>query len=191
MPLTPAHAAAALPLRSLAHRLGLRLPLSALMIGTLAPDFEYLFRLKPPRAPGVRLAAVAVLLGAASHNVWDSFTHHDGSAVAHFPILRASVAPNLLSGLSWYMLLQHGSSTVGLATLCFAAGRRVLRQPPQARRFTADHGARSVRTATVLLSAVALGSITNATRVLADGPIQALGFAAVGGMATLAVALVV
>jgi hypothetical protein len=43
MPLTPAHAAAAWPL----HAWLARLPLDALVIGTLSPDFEYLFRLAP------------------------------------------------------------------------------------------------------------------------------------------------
>jgi hypothetical protein len=43
MPLTPAHAAAALPL----SRVRPRLPLAALVVGTMAPDFEYLLRLAP------------------------------------------------------------------------------------------------------------------------------------------------
>ena len=43
MPITPAHAAAAWPL----HRAAKRLPLAALVIGTLAPDLEYLLRLRP------------------------------------------------------------------------------------------------------------------------------------------------
>ena len=47
MPLTPAHAAAALPIDRVARALGFTLPLSALMIGTWAPDFEYLLLLHP------------------------------------------------------------------------------------------------------------------------------------------------
>lgn len=43
MPFTPAHAAAAWP----ARRVLARLPLSALIIGTLSPDFEYFLRLAP------------------------------------------------------------------------------------------------------------------------------------------------
>ena len=43
MPITPAHAAAAWPI----HRGVRRLPLAALVIGTFAPDLEYLFRLRP------------------------------------------------------------------------------------------------------------------------------------------------
>ena|SRR5215471_1877330 len=43
MPFTPAHAAAAWPVRKIL----VRLPLSALIIGTLSPDFEYFLRLVP------------------------------------------------------------------------------------------------------------------------------------------------
>lgn len=42
MPLTPAHAALAWPLASIP-----RLPVAALVIGTLSPDFEYVLRLAP------------------------------------------------------------------------------------------------------------------------------------------------
>ncbi|HET7461115.1 MAG TPA: DUF4184 family protein [Longimicrobium sp.] len=43
MPITPAHAAAAWPL----HRAFRRLPAAALVIGTMAPDLEYVLRMQP------------------------------------------------------------------------------------------------------------------------------------------------
>jgi hypothetical protein len=43
VPITPAHAAAAWPL----HAASRRLPLAALVIGTFAPDLEYVLRLRP------------------------------------------------------------------------------------------------------------------------------------------------
>lgn len=43
MPITPAHATAAWPLRKIAPRL----PLSALIIGAMSPDYEYFLRLAP------------------------------------------------------------------------------------------------------------------------------------------------
>jgi hypothetical protein len=43
VPITPAHAAAAWPLHAIARRL----PLAALVIGTLSPDLEYALRLRP------------------------------------------------------------------------------------------------------------------------------------------------
>src|SRR6185295_14718341 len=138
MPVTPAHAALALPL----SRAAPALPLAPLVIGTLSPDFEYLLRLSPTgrfahsvvglvvfcvpvsllawgmwRAivcpalvcllpPGMAvmmsegargtprsvaalagLGALAALLGALSHVAWDGFTHANGWAVAHLPVL--------------------------------------------------------------------------------------------------------
>lgn len=47
MPLTPAHAAAAPLLQRLARSIGLTVPMSALVIGTMTPDFAYLIRLTP------------------------------------------------------------------------------------------------------------------------------------------------
>ena len=47
MPLTPSHAAVAPLLQRLIRPLGIVLPLSALVVGTMTPDFEYLIRLAP------------------------------------------------------------------------------------------------------------------------------------------------
>jgi hypothetical protein len=47
MPLTPSHAVAAPLIQRVIRPLGIVLPLSALVIGTMVPDFEYLIRLSP------------------------------------------------------------------------------------------------------------------------------------------------
>jgi hypothetical protein len=47
MPLTPAHAAVAPLLHRLTRRFGVTVPMSALVIGTMTPDFAYLIRLTP------------------------------------------------------------------------------------------------------------------------------------------------
>lgn len=47
MPLTPSHAAVAPLLQRLTRPIGITLPLSALVVGTMVPDFEYLIRLAP------------------------------------------------------------------------------------------------------------------------------------------------
>ncbi len=71
MPFTLAHPAAVLPLR----RMGL--PLSALVVGSMAPDFEYLIRLEPRSVishtvPGLALFCVPVglLVLVIWHRVW-------------------------------------------------------------------------------------------------------------------------
>lgn len=167
MPFTVSHAAAVLPLHGLSKH---RLPLTALMIGSMAPDFGYflshetnrllthsftaLFTFALPWGLAVWLfyvavlekatitllsdrwhtrfahteaitlplllrAAVAIILGAVTHIVWDAFTHYGTFATDAFPVL-LSPTP----GFAWlpiYHLLHGLSSVVGLVILAIWA----------------------------------------------------------------------
>lgn len=168
MPLTFAHPAAVLPLTRL------RLPLSALVVGSVAPDLVYFVRLAPRghfghTLPGLFLfcipaglallwvfdrllkrplaelapasaqrrlndplrrspfdrplafVAVAVLLGATTHVLWDAFTHAGGWGVALVPALRRTVSLGSLGAFPAYKLAQHGSTVFGLSALTTAA----------------------------------------------------------------------
>lgn len=174
MPFTIAHPAAVLPLRRTA------LPFDALVIGSMAPDFEYLLRLsptsaishtpwgllafclpssllvlalwrflwrpalpkllagvapleaeRPDKGPGQAMVLIpaAILLGAASHLFWDSFTHGGGFMVARLAVLRVKLWESGHGTLRPYKLLQHASTLAGLALLarCFfrSGGRDV------------------------------------------------------------------
>ena len=66
MPFTPAHAAAAWPVR----RIFARLPLSALIIGTLSPDFEYFLRLAPVSRWAHTPAGIVLFCIPVSIGVW-------------------------------------------------------------------------------------------------------------------------
>ncbi|QNF33863.1 DUF4184 family protein [Adhaeribacter swui] len=55
----------------------------------------------------------SILIGTASHILWDSFTHHHGFFVENFKILSQAVSINK-SNIPVYKLLQHGSSLLGL-----------------------------------------------------------------------------
>ena len=66
MPVTPAHAALALPL----SRMAPALPLAPLVIGTLSPDFEYLLRLSPTGRFGHSLLGLLTFCVPASLLVW-------------------------------------------------------------------------------------------------------------------------
>lgn len=163
MPFTLSHAAAVLPLQRLGR---LQLPLTALVIGSMAPDFGYFFTRQLSRAvthsftglfsfalpaglaawvfyvvvlekatitllndrwhtrfahtdaitPSLVLrAALAVVLGAFTHLVWDAFTHRATFATDLFPFLLGRTP-----GLDWlplYHLLHGLSSVVGLVIL--------------------------------------------------------------------------
>lgn len=166
MPFTFAHAAAALPFRRL------RLVPSALVVGTLAPDFWYFlgiesqsglghtllgaFVFTPPLAlivlclfhafveapitsllpdtvqsrlvssPGLfrfggptRLAMIlgSILLGIATHLLWDSFTHPTTWLYHHWAFLSQMVRLPLVGLVPYYRLFQHGSTLIGTAIL--------------------------------------------------------------------------
>ncbi|MEL5957701.1 DUF4184 family protein [Streptomyces sp. CLV115] len=66
-------------------------------------------------ARGVREAVGFVgsaMIGAATHVVWDAFTHHDRWGVRLVPVLDGSVG-----GFPVFQLVQYGSSAVALAVL--------------------------------------------------------------------------
>ena len=161
MPFTVSHAAAVLPL----HRWSRHgLPLTALMVGSMAPDFGYIFSYEASRAlthsfaglfifslpvglavwlfyvrwhpcfahtdaitpPLVLRAAIAIVLGAATHLLWDSFTHRGTFVTDAFPVLLGRTP-----GFSWlpiYHLLHGLSSVVGLVILGYWM-RHLRRQP--------------------------------------------------------------
>lgn len=219
MPLTFAHPAAVLPLAR-------RLPFSALVVGSMAPDFLYFLRLAPrghfghtlpglvlfclpvgaavlwafhrlvkrpfvallpaamqerlvPAAERFRMAtrgdagraAVALLVGAATHDVWDAFTHATGWGVARIPALARGVIALPASGtvVHGYTILQHASTAVGLLALAVAAARwwrsapRVPVVPALAARLRAS------RLAT-LLGVPALLALAYATAVAGGSP---------------------
>ncbi|RYG47150.1 DUF4184 family protein [bacterium] len=183
MPFTLAHPAAAVPL----HRLGL--PLSALAIGSMSPDFVYfipwpgerdfghslsgfflfslpagllgfilfqgllkfpmlsllpeahLRRLIPlARAFRVRSAKeiafvlVALFLGAATHIVWDSFTHAYGWPVRAWPMLGYPLAKTGFGTLYLYKGLQYASGILGMAALGLAYRRWYRTASPDSER---------------------------------------------------------
>lgn len=171
MPFTLAHPAAALPLHCLFRS---RLPLSALIIGTMTPDFAYFtphdaglathnaealiwfcwplgiaawlvftyvlkrptiallpLRWQPicrPHAERMSISllargSIALVTGAATHLIWDSFTHATSSVVAAIPILSATVFEISNSPIRLYKVLQHSSTIFGLAALAIWAVR--------------------------------------------------------------------
>lgn len=178
MPFTVSHAAAVLPFRRLS---GGRLPLAALMIGSMSPDFPYFLPVGlgrmdthnltgligfcwpaslfcwllyvhflerptvallpegwraafPPsdREISMRVlawASLAVIIGGATHIVWDSFTHSGSLVVAELSFLRIEIAEWNGHPIHMYWLLQHLSSVLGLAVLTAWAAVQLQRSP--------------------------------------------------------------
>ncbi|HKF22280.1 MAG TPA: DUF4184 family protein [Candidatus Angelobacter sp.] len=180
MPFTLAHPAAVLPFRRF-------LVFSALVVGSVAPDFHYFFNLGPRghfshsiqgaflfalpvsitvlwvfqtvmKAPLIALAPqrhqeklfrfatpfrwlpinrfvlilFSLMIGIATHLLWDSITHERGLVVRNFADLRAPALEEFGSQRPLYNVLQHASSLLGLAVLAAWYWRWYRRAPVQA-----------------------------------------------------------
>jgi len=66
------------------------------------------------RLPGL---SAAILVGAATHNAWDSFTHRSGYMAARLPLLEAPTFTLHDRSVPVYDVLQHGGTVVGLVVL--------------------------------------------------------------------------
>lgn len=73
------------------------------------------------------LLAASLLLGVASHILWDSFTHEGRWGVDVFPILDERWGP--FTGFKW---LQYGSGAVALVIIAVWGALRVTRSAPRA-----------------------------------------------------------
>lgn len=63
---------------------------------------------------------VSLVIGLATHLVWDSFTHGDGFVVTQVPALSSVV----IGDVTWARLLQHVSTVVGLVLVAVYLWRR-------------------------------------------------------------------
>jgi Domain of unknown function (DUF4184) len=81
-----------------------------------------------PRAP-LSDVLLSLLIGAATHFLWDSFTHYDGFAVAQIRWLDTTLAQVAGHKLHIYHVLQYGSSALGVGLLLFWTARWYLRAP--------------------------------------------------------------
>jgi len=59
------------------------------------------------------LILASLLLGIATHLLWDSFTHTNTWFYAHWPLLRESLHLPILVPIPYYKVFQHGSTIVG------------------------------------------------------------------------------
>ncbi|GII78449.1 hypothetical protein Sru01_34310 [Sphaerisporangium rufum] len=89
-----------------------RQPLTALLPERLARRVAALPGPGWRRFPTVLLGAAA---GAATHVLWDSFTHDWGTAFWSVPLLSAPIA----GGVTGYQVLQYASSAAGLAAVAW------------------------------------------------------------------------
>jgi hypothetical protein len=71
------------------------------------------------------LAVLALVVGAATHVLWDEFTHGEGWGPAHLGVLRTGAG-----GLRGYDWAQYGSGVLGALVLAWWLRRWWVRTPP-------------------------------------------------------------
>lgn len=91
-------------------------------------------RLAPLAAPGLpahrwRTVVLCLLAGAVTHLAWDSFTHEEGVIVEKFPAFEAQIFAIGSYPVRVYQLLQHASTLLGSAFVCWRAWRAFKRLP--------------------------------------------------------------
>jgi hypothetical protein len=127
-----------------------------------------------PKAAGV---AACLVLGAASHLLWDSFTHSTGWAVHALPTLRAELHVLERHPLPIWSLLQYASSVVGLALLGYWARQwYAATDPAEPSGASVPAVAWRLLAAAVLLVPAAAVGTTAAWQVLAHAPDLLLAF---------------
>lgn len=101
-----------------------------------APHREILRdQFRPPvRAawPALMIAIVSILLGAASHLLWDSFTHAGRWGAALLPALNRPVFVALGQQVPLFNVLQHLSTAIGVAALAAVYWRAARARRPAA-----------------------------------------------------------
>ena len=140
MPFTFSHPAIVLPLEKKWNKY---FSFTALILGSMSPDFEYFIRFKPMATIGHGLIAhmpkpidswyyntalkpwrinsltqvlvfsYSAIIGMITHVLWDSFTHKGGKFVILFEGLRKNIEI-LNYDIPVYKTLQHGSTLLGV-----------------------------------------------------------------------------
>ena len=76
-----------------------------------------------PKIKDLPFLAVAILLGAWSHIIWDSFTHQSGLFVQYIPFLQQDLLFIDREKLYFYQVLQQASTAIGGAILLWVYWR--------------------------------------------------------------------
>jgi hypothetical protein len=143
-----------------------------------------------PRGSDWVLAGLGVLVGAASHVLWDAFTHDDRWGVRQVGWLQESHL-----GLPGYKVAQYASGVVGLAVLVVWAGRQLAQtRPVPPVGGTTSPGERVAAWSVVVLSGAVVAAVAGGTALIRWGSsLETALYAAVtrGGAAAMAVLAVI
>jgi hypothetical protein len=127
-------------------------------------------------------AAVAIVLGAATHVFWDGFTHAGDWGVRALPILREGGLHIAGRAIAWYKLLQHASTAGGSIAIGVWAWRAWRALPAALRTEAMRQSGAIVRAALFVGAIAATGAVLNGAVAWDRAWSFVLGRAAVGAM---------
>ena len=109
-------------------------------------------------AHSVASLSLAIVLGAATHMVWDGFTHHSAWPVQHSSLLQM---PFSIAGHTLYLynILQHASTLIGAFILALAYRRWAASSAAQALALSPPHSHQANRHPAYTLAALALAAL--------------------------------
>jgi len=143
------------------------------------------------------LASIAIVIGAVTHVIWDSFTHATSPLVVVFPRLQVAVVNIGGQPLHVYKLLQHASTIMGLMVMTFWAFRFWKRSrqhslPIEGQAYSMPSHTLSTTWRIAAIAAIFVSSCTGATIDYvfhSHGALERrLFFVAIGGMTGCALA---
>jgi hypothetical protein len=100
--------------------------------------------------------AISAAIGAATHVVWDDFTHANAWGARHIAWLRHLVNAPVLGRTPWFHVLQYVCSFVGISVVALAAALAIRRRPPAASTRPAAWSARVVYIAAIAVAVLAV-----------------------------------
>lgn len=102
------------------------------------------------------LVAFAVGIGAATHVVWDSFTHADRWGTRLVPTLNKTAFEVGSYNVPWFKVLQYGSTFVLLPMMIALAGRELASREPRQPEFSFEFQTKMLASMTILLGPVGI-----------------------------------
>jgi hypothetical protein len=120
-------------------------------IAARASAFSFL----PPSR--MALIVLSILIGSATHILWDSFTHRSLWLYRHWQFLRLAVRLPIAGNVETYKLLQHGSTLFGMGVLAIWVWRWYRTTEPVESPIAAPFTAAQRRAIGAILPILAIG----------------------------------
>lgn len=117
-------------------------------------------RMRPATALNVKRLpnlGLAVVIGAATHVCWDSFTHADRWGSELFPALNDPAMTIFGSAIPWFRVLQYGSTVVLLPVLVLWLWKTLQEEEPLYRPFTFSQRTKVLAATTGVVLPIVIG----------------------------------